>query len=145
MRLGPRLTWDDIDMRMEYVGARATCHPDIDMALNEMARRALMVKNKFVNAHVCAQCSAVSSSATLTFFLLAVERNIPGNYALQDYQRQLTVLEQQKKKRSLMARQEQDTFCQASRYCSSTRTRSDHSWYDKNRTRQVAVDLMECQ
>ncbi len=32
MRLDPRLTWEDIDMRMEYVGARASYDNAIDMA-----------------------------------------------------------------------------------------------------------------
>ncbi len=74
MHLGFRLTWDDIDMRMEYVGARATCQLTIDMPSNDMARQALMTKNIFVNAHVCAQCSVVSSSATLTLLPLAVAK-----------------------------------------------------------------------
>ncbi len=50
MRLDPRLTWDDIDMRMEYVGARAAYDNAIDMASNEVTRQALKAKSKFVNA-----------------------------------------------------------------------------------------------
>ena len=41
--------------------------------------------------------------------------NVPsGNHALQDYQMQMMLLEQQNKKRLLMARQEQDTMGQSS-------------------------------
>ncbi len=50
MRLDPRLTWEDVDMRMEYVGARAGYDNAIDMASNDVAKQAGKAKNKFVNA-----------------------------------------------------------------------------------------------
>ena len=50
MRLDPRLTWDDIDMRMEYVGAKASYNHTIDMSSNNVTRQALKAKNKFLNA-----------------------------------------------------------------------------------------------
>ena len=50
MRLDPRLTWDDIDMRMEYVGARAAYHHTIDTTSNNVTQQAVKAKNKFVNA-----------------------------------------------------------------------------------------------
>lgn len=33
MRLDPRLTWDDIDMRMEYIGARGKIFMKLQCAL----------------------------------------------------------------------------------------------------------------
>ena len=50
MRLDPRLTWDDIDMRMEYVGARASHNNTIDMASNDVTKQAGKAKNRFTNA-----------------------------------------------------------------------------------------------
>ena len=50
MRLDPRLTWDDIDMRMEYVGARAAHDHTIDTASRNVTKQAVKAKNKFVNA-----------------------------------------------------------------------------------------------
>ena len=49
MRLDPRLTWDDIDMRMEYVGARAAYHNAI-IASNDVKSQSLKAKSKFINA-----------------------------------------------------------------------------------------------
>ena len=50
MRLDPRLGWDDIDMRMEYVGARASYDSTIDRASDDMAKQVYKAKSKFVNA-----------------------------------------------------------------------------------------------
>ena len=50
MRLDPRLTWDDIDMRMEYVGARAAYDHTIDTASKNVNKQAVKAKNKFINA-----------------------------------------------------------------------------------------------
>ena len=50
MRLDPRLGWDDIDMRMEYVGARASYDSTIDRVSDEMAKQVYKAKSKFVNA-----------------------------------------------------------------------------------------------
>ena len=49
MRLDPRLTWDDIDMRMEYVGARAAYNNAI-ITSNDVASQALKAKSRFINA-----------------------------------------------------------------------------------------------
>ena len=50
MRLDPRLGWDDIDMRMEYVGARAAYDSTIDRASDDVAKQVYKAKSKFVNA-----------------------------------------------------------------------------------------------
>ena len=50
MRLDPRLGWDDFDMRMEYVGARAAYDSTIDRASDEMAKQVYKAKSKFINA-----------------------------------------------------------------------------------------------
>ena len=74
MRLGPRLTWDDIDMRMECVGSRATCDHTIDMASNDVTRQAPKARNKSVNTLVCDQRPVISDSATLALLPLAVAK-----------------------------------------------------------------------
>lgn len=50
MRLDPRLTWDDIDMRMEYVGARFAYNHTIDIDSKDVVKQALKAKSKFCNA-----------------------------------------------------------------------------------------------
>ena len=50
MRLDPRLGWDDIDMRIEYVGARASYDNTIDRASDDVAKQVYKAKSKFVNA-----------------------------------------------------------------------------------------------
>ena len=72
MRLDPRLTWDDIDMRMEYVGAKASYNHTIDMSSNDVTRQALKAKNDFINVFVCDRRPVISRSATLTLLPLAV-------------------------------------------------------------------------
>ena len=50
MRLDPRITWDDIEMRMEYIGARAAYNHTIDMTSSDVAKQALKAKTRFINA-----------------------------------------------------------------------------------------------
>ena len=50
LRLDPRLGWDDFDMRMEYVGARAAYDSTIDRSSGDMAKQVYKAKSKFVNA-----------------------------------------------------------------------------------------------
>ena len=64
MRLDPRLTWDDIDMRMEYVGARAAYDHTIDAASRNVAQQAVKAKNKFVNA-LQTRCSRGRAAFTM--------------------------------------------------------------------------------
>lgn len=64
MRLDPRLTWDDIDMRMEYVGARAAHDHTIDRASNNVTKQAVKAKNKFVNA-LQTRCSRGRATFTM--------------------------------------------------------------------------------
>ena len=45
MRLDPRLGWDDFEMRMEYVGARASYDSTIDKASDEMAKQVYKAKS----------------------------------------------------------------------------------------------------
>lgn len=64
MRLDPRLTWDDIDMRMEYVGARAVHDYAIDTASENVTKQAVKAKNKFVNA-LQTRCSRGRAAFTM--------------------------------------------------------------------------------
>ena len=50
MRLDPRLGWDDFDMRMEYVGVRASYDSTIDRVSDDMAKQVYRARSKFVNA-----------------------------------------------------------------------------------------------
>ena len=64
MRLDPRLTWDDIDMRMEYVGARAAHDNTIDRTSKNVINQAVKAKNKFINA-LQTRCSRGRSTFTM--------------------------------------------------------------------------------
>lgn len=63
-----------------------------------------------VTSNVASSNSALSGSSS------AGNPSSEGNHALQDYQMQMTLLEQQNKKRMRMARQEQDMISGAGRY-----------------------------
>ena len=64
MRLDPRLTWDDIDMRMEYVGARAAHDNSIDRTSKNVINQAVKAKNKFINA-LQTRCSRGRATFTM--------------------------------------------------------------------------------
>ena len=95
---------------IRHVGARATYDHTIDMASNGVTRQALKAKNKFVNAHVCDQCFGIQHFGDPDLVASRSCKTILGDRALQDYQMQLMLLEQQSKKRLLMARQEHNAI-----------------------------------
>ena len=64
MRLDPRLSWDDIDMRMEYAGARAAHDHTIDTASNNVTQQAVRAKNRFINA-LQTRCSRGRAAFTM--------------------------------------------------------------------------------
>ena len=77
MRLDPRLTWDDIDMRMEYVGARAAYDHTIDKASNNVSKQAVKAKNKFVNA-LQTRCSRGRAAFTMLSWRERTRKSMPN-------------------------------------------------------------------
>ena len=49
MRLDPSLGWGNFDMRMEYVGARASYDSTIDRVSDDMAKQVYKARSKFTN------------------------------------------------------------------------------------------------
>ena len=75
MRLDLRLGWDAIDMRIEYVGARASYDNTIDMASDDVAKQVYKAKSKFVNA-LQTRCSRGRTASEMLSTLSIVNEEV---------------------------------------------------------------------